>query len=53
MDYVNLRELKAWARERLPSSDAVRVAIESQPGRVTVEELLVLFKAWDLMVALR
>ena len=53
MDYVNLRELKAWARNRLPPSDALRIAIESQPDRVTAEELVVLFKAWELMVATR
>ena len=53
MDYVNLSELKLWVRDQLPRGDALRVAIESQPDRVTVEELVVLFKAWDLMLATR
>ena len=53
MNYVNLGELKAWARKRLPKSDLVRLAVESQPDKVTVEEFAVLFKAWDLMAGTR
>jgi len=53
MNYVNLSELKAWTRKRLPRSDPLRLIIESQPDRVTAEEFAVLFKAWDLMAATR
>jgi hypothetical protein len=53
MTRISLLELKAWVRRRLPPSDPVRVAIEAQPERVSAEELVVLFKAWDLMVATR
>jgi hypothetical protein len=53
MNYVNLGEFKAWARKRLPRNDPVRLVIESQPDRVTVEEFIVLSKSWDLMAAAR
>jgi hypothetical protein len=53
MNYVNLSELKAWAGKRLPRNDPLRLAIESQPDRVTAEEFAVLSKAWDLMAGTR
>ena len=53
MNYVYLGEFKAWARKRVPRNDPVRLAIESQPDRVTVEEFIVLSKSWDLMAATR
>jgi hypothetical protein len=53
MNHVSLGELKAWARKQLPRNDPLRLAIESQPDRVTAEEFAVLFKAWDLMAATR
>lgn len=53
MEYVKLDELKSWARRHLTPNDAVRLAIESQPDQVSVEEFLVLFEAWDLMMATR
>lgn len=51
MEYVKLDELKLWARRHLTSSDAVRLAIESQSDRLSAEEFLVLFKMLDLMMA--
>ena len=53
MEYVKLDELKSWARRHLTPNDAVRLAIESQSDRVSAEEFVVLFKAWDLMMASR
>ncbi len=53
MDHVTLSELKAWARTRLPQNDPVRLAIESQPDRLSLDEFVILLKAWDLMMATR
>jgi hypothetical protein len=52
MNSVDISELKVWTK-RLSKSDPVRVAIESQPDKLTPAELSVLLKAWDLMLATR
>lgn len=53
MEHVKLDKLKSWARRWLTPNDAVRLALESQSDQVPAEEFLVLFKAWDLMMASR
>ena len=53
MEHVELSELKTWARKRLPQDDAVRLGIESQPDQVSLEEFIVLLKAWDLIAGTR
>jgi len=53
MKSVNLQQLKSWAREKLAKSDTFRVAIVSQPDKVTFEDFLVLFKGWERILAAR
>ena len=53
MKYVKLDQLKLWARGRFPRNNAVRVAVESQPDQLSIEEFVVLLKMLDLMMATR
>jgi len=53
MKCLSLMELKSWVRRCLPPGDPVRVAVEAQPERVSMEEFVVLLKQWDLMMSTR
>lgn len=53
MDSIDMSELRAWVEKRLSKNDPVRVAVESLGCRLTPDELVVLLKAWDLMLATR
>lgn len=51
MDLIDISDLRAWVERNLSKNDPVRVAVESQPNQVTRDELVVLLKSWDLMLA--
>jgi hypothetical protein len=53
MEFVDLHELKGWVRSHVPKDNPVRLAVESQPDRVAIDEFLVLLKSWDLMLGIR
>jgi len=53
MRSTDISGFKQWVKENLSKGDPVRVAVESQPDLLTQAELIVLLKAWDLMLAAR